>query len=1210
MNHEDFPLCLSVVKCFAYSLSVVERSKLVFVCTFTRVQKMESFPDDKCTLPAAMKELIQYFESQSKLLDDQDIIDSSIISLMSNTSNCSETNFISCIRFCGVPILPPVMTTSRRQEMRQAQQEAMFRKSCSARQKTVLSTPSASQGLEASGEHMEKRGGQIGGTRYPLERPSVLKPVLSSAWGSLTADSSENLIKSDGREEAVESLSTVAVTSTGNTFATIEQGTEEFGFHTLDSVCSDLMSMEEVLPTYFHGVPLTSVRQQKISQDLNRLSKILNVKDFNSTGESDAGELTRTGLSLVGQALDDRWAHLVSTDVRASDDKSSSVYHERQDFTVAEDNVGMENSISGTASIDCSSADMPSQGEVNALFGSSTNTSGVSSANTTSTTDSQKSSRSSPRSLKNTVHFASFVTEYFDNSSSQSSENITVVKKKISADFGGDKRSLIETDRCEVDANQNTDDSLCVTNISSKQNKKLNCSDEGLLCKVSLTDLEAPNSPVTDPSSLPFQNTMSETCLSDKENDAKQANQVLVPGGAGTSSACGHSRQRSGGGPTVSSASVAESQTSSKSDTTAATSESSSSTLIESVVTSGEGMELGMNVREFEPTGKDGDGTDRTRHQFRMLDCFQKPKKLPAEPLVQTAISRTEGRDSTENLCASQGQKAHIRRGSYTLLSPSPVLVRACERAGETAFVGKQSTQFKEIKKGIHEEDCAKQCNSPQHIPSHLESTGKAEHMSRYLSQVQLHYSGEISDSSASNVLHVLDPSYPELNAQLQSSLNVLQSLTQMQSSLLTLDGSEGKLPEEVLEAHSQQFDRRRQTLLTKQKQELEDLFVQQRREQMSLLAEIEEHQRCMKEQQEFLETNLPESIKVQTKTVQPNPTFEELGSEETQIKQGSLPACKFVDHTVGNFAARKPALSSGPPTHRLVLRSPGKFSSRHTSSYKITTPPEALEPHMKVKFDKLTALARGFLTRCLMKSSKVQELIKTIKATREFAFSFQSEVAIARGPWSRQDRHLFERIINQLQAALMDIHEIFFDMPVIEKMMLIKQTRQHKLEKEHTSSREENPRGSGPRISSATLKALKRKQQAQEAEAAVFGETRPSTTSPISSSAQSASHDDLRAIKPITMHASHHLQVSPLQLDVPVARSEKRPQTAPEKVSRPKKPGSTFAPTFSSGHSTDSAFSKSAMRLKQQQQQHQQQQHQAAPSKSSKLPKQSKLWR
>lgn len=99
--------------------------------------------------------------------------------------------------------------------------------------------------------------------------------------------------------------------------------------------------------------------------------------------------------------------------------------------------------------------------------------------------------------------------------------------------------------------------------------------------------------------------------------------------------------------------------------------------------------------------------------------------------------------------------------------------------------------------------------------------------------------------------------------------------------------------------------------------------------------------QKYWQEQQEFLETNLPESIKVQTKTVQPNPTFEELGSEETQIKQGSLPACKFVDHTVGNFAARKPALSSGPPTHRLVLRSPSKFSSRHTSSYKITTPPE-----------------------------------------------------------------------------------------------------------------------------------------------------------------------------------------------------------------------------------------------------------------------------
>ena len=40
----------------------------------------------------------------------------------------------------------------------------------------------------------------------------------------------------------------------------------------------------------------------------------------------------------------------------------------------------------------------------------------------------------------------------------------------------------------------------------------------------------------------------------------------------------------------------------------------------------------------------------------------------------------------------------------------------------------------------------------------------------------------------------------------------------------------------------------------------------------------------------------------------------------------------------------------------------------------------QAYEPEMRVKFEKLTAAAKGFLCRRLLHSDKVQELVKTIK--------------------------------------------------------------------------------------------------------------------------------------------------------------------------------------------------------------------------------------
>ena len=72
----------------------------VCVCVYARMRACVCF---QLASPTAMKELVQYFETHGRLLDRQEPKDS----VAMDTSNAS--SFVSCIRFNGVPILPPVV---------------------------------------------------------------------------------------------------------------------------------------------------------------------------------------------------------------------------------------------------------------------------------------------------------------------------------------------------------------------------------------------------------------------------------------------------------------------------------------------------------------------------------------------------------------------------------------------------------------------------------------------------------------------------------------------------------------------------------------------------------------------------------------------------------------------------------------------------------------------------------------------------------------------------------------------------------------------------------------------------------------------------------------------------------------------------------------------------------------------------------------------
>ncbi|KAJ8038029.1 hypothetical protein HOLleu_18995 [Holothuria leucospilota] len=138
-------------------------------------------------------------------------------------------------------------------------------------------------------------------------------------------------------------------------------------------------------------------------------------------------------------------------------------------------------------------------------------------------------------------------------------------------------------------------------------------------------------------------------------------------------------------------------------------------------------------------------------------------------------------------------------------------------------------------------------------------------------------------------------------------------------------------------------------------------------------------------------------------------------------------------------------------------------------------------------RFDKVTAVAKGFLTRQLMATARVQEVVKTIKDTTAFIFKFQTETPIKGGIISTQDAALAQRMLNQLRAAKFELDDIFHHLSAAGRMAILKQDRQIKEQPVNTRKSLVDDIPSRP-LSAATLKSLERRKKAKEAEKQVFG--------------------------------------------------------------------------------------------------------------------------
>lgn len=125
-------------------------------------------------------------------------------------------------------------------------------------------------------------------------------------------------------------------------------------------------------------------------------------------------------------------------------------------------------------------------------------------------------------------------------------------------------------------------------------------------------------------------------------------------------------------------------------------------------------------------------------------------------------------------------------------------------------------------------------------------------------------------------------------------------------------------------------------------------------------------------------------------------------------------------------------------------------------------------------KFAKLSAHAKGFLTRLLMKTDKVQGLVKTVKDTRDVLEDMSRDDS-----QTVQERVLKESVESHLKVARASLHDIFFKIPTKEKLSYI--THSRSLARAKQAKRITKSSAAQSRLSAVTLKSIQRRQEGLE---------------------------------------------------------------------------------------------------------------------------------
>ncbi|XP_006146651.1 centriolar coiled-coil protein of 110 kDa [Tupaia chinensis] len=291
---------------------------------------------------------------------------------------------------------------------------------------------------------------------------------------------------------------------------------------------------------------------------------------------------------------------------------------------------------------------------------------------------------------------------------------------------------------------------------------------------------------------------------------------------------------------------------------------------------------------------------------------------------------------------------------------------------------------------------------------------------------------------------------------------------------------------EEILKSKMLAFEEMRKRLEEQHAQQLSLLIAEQEREQQRLQKEIEEQEKVLKEKKaitaEASELDISNAVELEWRKIGDSGLLETMLSQVDSLHTSNSNSSGFTNSALQySFGSANEApfylwgSSASGLTKLSVTRPFGRAKTRWS---------QVFSPEVQAKFNKITAVAKGFLTRRLMQTDKLKQLRQTVKDTMEFIRSFQSEAPLKRGVVSAQDASLQERggkCTAQLRAALYGIHDIFFVMDAAERMSILRHDREARKEKMlRQMDKMKSPRVA---LSAATQKSLDRKKYMKAAE-------------------------------------------------------------------------------------------------------------------------------
>lgn len=288
---------------------------------------------------------------------------------------------------------------------------------------------------------------------------------------------------------------------------------------------------------------------------------------------------------------------------------------------------------------------------------------------------------------------------------------------------------------------------------------------------------------------------------------------------------------------------------------------------------------------------------------------------------------------------------------------------------------------------------------------------------------------------------------------------------------------------EGILKSKMLAFEEMRKRLEEQHAQQLSLLIAEQEKEQERLQKEIEEQEKMLKEKKaitvEAPELDIKSMVDLEWRKISDSGLLESMLSQVDSFHTSHLNSSGFTNSALQysfGSANEAPFYLWGSSASGLTKLSVPKPFGRAKARWS-----QVFSPEVQAKFNKITAVAKGFLTRRLMQTDKLKQLRQTVKDTMEFMRSFQSEAPLKRGAVSAQDASLQERVLAQLRAALYGIHDIFFVMDAAERMSILHHDRE--VRKEKMLRQMDKMRSPRVALSAATQKSLDRKKFMKAAE-------------------------------------------------------------------------------------------------------------------------------